>query len=75
MNPNLQKLTVSQLHDLFMETTLEFVRSLEAQASFSQLKDLRDKIKQISGAIDTKRQTEKTAQESLQSGGTSKELT
>ena len=66
MNPNLQDLTVSQLHDLFMETTLEFMRSLEAQASFSHLKELRDKIKEISQTIDSKRQVEKTLQQSLQ---------
>ena len=56
MNP-LQNLTVPQLHELFMETTLEFMRSLEAQASFNELKNLRDKIRVISQAIDDRKKS------------------
>jgi hypothetical protein len=63
MNANLHTLTVAQLHDLFMETTLEFIRSLEAQASFNHLKDLRDRIREISETIDSRRKASKTVQE------------
>jgi hypothetical protein len=57
MNPYLQRMTVAQLQDLFIETTKEFVRALEIQAPFTQLKYLRDQIKSISEVLDNKRKT------------------
>lgn len=55
MNPYLQRMSVAQLQELFIETTKEFVRALEIQAPFSQLKCLRDQIKSISEVLDNKK--------------------
>jgi hypothetical protein len=48
-------MSVAQLQELFIETTKEFVRALEIQAPFSQLKYLRDQIKSISEVLDNKK--------------------
>jgi hypothetical protein len=55
MNPYLQKMTVAQLQDLFIDTTKEFIWALELQASFVKLKHLRDQIKSISEVIESKK--------------------
>lgn len=55
MNPYLQKMTVAQLQDLFIQTTREFIWALEVQATFTKLKYLRDQIKSISEVIEAKK--------------------
>jgi hypothetical protein len=55
MNPYLQKMSIEQLQDVFIETTREFVRALEMQAPFSKLKYLRDQIKGISEVIEARK--------------------
>jgi hypothetical protein len=58
MNPYLQKMSIEQLQDVFIETTREFVRALEMQAPFSKLKYLRDQIKSISEVIESRRSSD-----------------
>jgi hypothetical protein len=55
MNPYLQRMSVEQLQDLFLETTREFLRALEMQAPFTKLKYLRDQIKSISEVIEARK--------------------
>jgi len=55
MNPYLEKLNFSQLIELFLQTTKEFVSALETESSYKELNYLRKQIRMISEGIEKKR--------------------
>lgn len=55
MNPYLEKLNFQQLLELFLSVTKEFIRALETERSFKELKYLREQIRGISEMIELKK--------------------